>query len=125
MVGPPRSAPLSLGHYPVRVGDGCDYARSAGYGGDVGGLQLGVAYRAEQGSGEASQRRLLGVLPPPRGTGNGAGSAGFRDVQLLAVEGFAWLMGDLPQRMAKSVDLLRALRLTESEPSMLGVSAHL
>jgi SAM-dependent methyltransferase len=50
--------------------------------------------------------------------------AGFRDVQLLAVEGFAWLMGDLPERMTDPADLLRAIRLTESEPSLLGVSSH-
>lgn len=49
---------------------------------------------------------------------------GFSDIQLLAVEGFAWLLNDLPQRMADPAELLRAIRLTESEPSMLGVSAH-
>ncbi len=50
--------------------------------------------------------------------------AGFSDIQLLSVEGFAWLLGDLPQRMTDPADLLRAIRLTESEPSMLGASAH-
>jgi SAM-dependent methyltransferase len=50
--------------------------------------------------------------------------AGFSDIQLLAVEGFAWLLDDLPQRMSDPADLLRAIRLTESEPSMLGASAH-
>jgi SAM-dependent methyltransferase len=49
---------------------------------------------------------------------------GFNDIQLLSVEGFAWLLGDLPQRMADPTDLLRAIRLTESEPSILGASAH-
>jgi hypothetical protein len=44
--------------------------------------------------------------------------------KLLAVEGFAWLLDDLPQRMADPGNLLRAIRLTESEPSMLGASAH-
>ncbi len=50
--------------------------------------------------------------------------AGFADIDLVAVEGFAWLLGDLPQRMADPADLLRAVRLTESEPTMLGVSPH-
>jgi SAM-dependent methyltransferase len=52
-------------------------------------------------------------------------AAGFRDVHLVGVEGFAWLLGDLPQRMTNPAQLLAAVRLTESEPSMLGVSAHL
>lgn len=50
--------------------------------------------------------------------------AGYRDIRLVAVEGFAWLLGDLEQRMADPADLLRAVRLTETEPSMLGTSAH-
>jgi hypothetical protein len=50
--------------------------------------------------------------------------AGFRDTRLLAVEGFAWLLGDLPQRMRDPDGLLRAVRLTEAEPSMLGASPH-
>jgi len=51
--------------------------------------------------------------------------AGFSEIQLVSVEGFAWLLGDLPQRMTDPADLLRAVRLTESEPSMLGASAHI
>lgn len=50
--------------------------------------------------------------------------AGYRDIRLVAVEGFAWLLGDLEQRMTDPTDLLRAVRLTETEPSMLGTSAH-
>lgn len=50
--------------------------------------------------------------------------AGYRDIRLVAVEGFAWLLGDLEQRMTDPADLLRAVRLTETEPSMLGTSAH-
>jgi SAM-dependent methyltransferase len=46
------------------------------------------------------------------------------DVELIAVEGFAWLLGDLEERMADPEPLLRAVRLTEAEPSMLGCSAH-
>jgi SAM-dependent methyltransferase len=46
------------------------------------------------------------------------------DVGLVAVEGFAWLLGDLESRMANPEPLLRAVRLTETEPSMLGCSAH-
>jgi hypothetical protein len=51
--------------------------------------------------------------------------AGFADVELVAVEGFAWLLGDLEARMADPTPLLEAVRLTESDPSMLGCSAHL
>lgn len=51
--------------------------------------------------------------------------AGFRDVILVAVEGFAWLLGDLEQRMiAEPEPIVAAVRLTEREPSMLGCSAH-
>jgi SAM-dependent methyltransferase len=51
-------------------------------------------------------------------------AAGFGDVELIGVEGFAWLLGDLPGRLADPEPLLRALRLSESEPTMLGCSAH-
>jgi len=51
-------------------------------------------------------------------------AAGFTGTRLLAVEGFAGLLGDLSDRMRDPAPLLRAIRLTESEPSMLGVSAH-
>jgi hypothetical protein len=50
--------------------------------------------------------------------------AGFAEVQLVAVEGFAWLLGDLDRRFEEPDPLLRAIRLTETEPSMLGCSAH-
>ena len=50
--------------------------------------------------------------------------AGFDDIELVAVEGYAWLLGDLEARMANPEPLLRAVRLTETEPSMLGCSAH-
>jgi ubiquinone/menaquinone biosynthesis C-methylase UbiE len=52
-------------------------------------------------------------------------SAGFRDVTLVAVEGYAWLLGDLADRMNDPGPLLRAVRLAETEPSMLGCSAHI
>ncbi len=51
--------------------------------------------------------------------------ANFDEVTLLAVEGFAWLLGDLESKMTNPEPLLRAVRLTEAEPSMLGCSAHL
>ena len=51
-------------------------------------------------------------------------AAGFVDVSLLAVEGFAWLLADLPERMTEPDALLDAVRLTETDESMLGVSAH-
>jgi ubiquinone/menaquinone biosynthesis C-methylase UbiE len=51
-------------------------------------------------------------------------AASFGTIELLAVEGFGWLLGDLERRMHSPEPLLRAIRLTESEPSMLGCSAH-
>jgi SAM-dependent methyltransferase len=50
---------------------------------------------------------------------------GFEDVALVAVEGFAWLLGDLERRMSEPGPILAAVRLTEREPSMLGCSAHI
>jgi SAM-dependent methyltransferase len=51
-------------------------------------------------------------------------AGGFDPVALVAVEGFGWLLDGLEQRMADPEPLLRVLRLTESEPTMLGCSAH-
>ena len=51
--------------------------------------------------------------------------AGFNDIELLGVEGFGWLLGDLEQRMISPDPLLRAIRLTERDPSILGCSAHI
>lgn len=47
---------------------------------------------------------------------------------ILAVEGPAWLFADLCQRMndaAKRVQLIDLLRSVESDPSLMGASAHL
>lgn len=51
-------------------------------------------------------------------------AGGFDDVGLVAVEGFGWLLGDLAERMQRPEPLLRAIRLTETEPSLLSCSAH-
>jgi SAM-dependent methyltransferase len=51
-------------------------------------------------------------------------STGFDGIELVAVEGFAWLLGDLAERMADPEPLLRVVRLTETEPALLGCSAH-
>lgn len=40
------------------------------------------------------------------------------------MEGFGWLLGNLEEQLRQPQDLLRALRLSEREPSMLGVSGH-
>jgi SAM-dependent methyltransferase len=56
------------------------------------------------------------------------GAAGFIVDGVLAVEGPLWLLGDLEQRWADEAErdrLLAAIRAVESEPSMLGTSAHL
>ncbi|MBD0741326.1 class I SAM-dependent methyltransferase [Streptomyces sp. CBMA152] len=54
--------------------------------------------------------------------------AGFTPVGQYGVEGAAWLMGEVGtwlEDAARCELLLGALRLTESEPSLLGVSGHL
>jgi hypothetical protein len=50
--------------------------------------------------------------------------AGFSMSTLIAVEGFGWVLGDLDRRMQNPAALLRVLALCESEPSMVGCSAH-
>ncbi len=51
--------------------------------------------------------------------------SGFGAIELIPIEGFAWLLGDLEHRMNAPESLLRAIRLTEAEPSMIGCSAHI
>ena len=54
--------------------------------------------------------------------------AGFQDVTVLAVEGFAWLLPDFEKLWTdkeSKVQLLRLIEATETEPSLIGVSAHL
>lgn len=67
------------------------------------------------------------VLQRPEHLAVEVAEAGFGTPTLVAVEGWAWLLGDLQARLddPEALDgLLRALRLSESEPSMLGVSPH-
>jgi SAM-dependent methyltransferase len=55
-------------------------------------------------------------------------ATGFTVDRILAVEGPLWLLGDLEQRWADEAErdrLLAAIRAVESEPSLLGASAHL
>ncbi|MGH7306621.1 MAG: class I SAM-dependent methyltransferase [Candidatus Rokuibacteriota bacterium] len=55
-------------------------------------------------------------------------AAGFRDVTVLGVEGPAWMWSDFDARWedpALRKDLLDAARALESEPSVVGISAHL
>jgi SAM-dependent methyltransferase len=54
--------------------------------------------------------------------------AGLRLHALLAVEGPAWMLPDIRQRLAdppRRERLLRAIRRIETEPSLLGASSHL
>ncbi|WP_090939602.1 class I SAM-dependent methyltransferase [Nonomuraea jiangxiensis] len=51
--------------------------------------------------------------------------AGFSNERLLAVEGFAGSVGNLAELLREPEQLMRVIRLTEGEPSMLGISAHL
>jgi ubiquinone/menaquinone biosynthesis C-methylase UbiE len=55
-------------------------------------------------------------------------AAGFDEVRVLGVEGAGWMVADFDERWADPVmreDLLATARAFETEPSMLGVSAHL
>ena len=54
--------------------------------------------------------------------------AGFRDVMLFAVEGFAWLLPDFEKLWMDNESrerLLSLIEATETESSLIGVSAHL
>lgn len=55
-------------------------------------------------------------------------AAGLEVADLVSVEGAAWLVADLPDRLADPVDremVLAALRATERVPELLGVGPHL
>lgn len=55
-------------------------------------------------------------------------SAGLAVTGQYGVEGAAWLLGDIDDYLddeVKRAELLKALRITESEPSLLGISGHL
>ena len=54
--------------------------------------------------------------------------AGFQDVTIFAVEGFAWLLPDFEKLWSDNESrdrLLSLIEATETEPSLIGVSAHL
>ena len=55
-------------------------------------------------------------------------SAGFPEPRLFGIEGPGWLLSDIAERMSddgRRNDLMKVARLLESEPALLGVSAHL
>jgi ubiquinone/menaquinone biosynthesis C-methylase UbiE len=55
-------------------------------------------------------------------------TAGFRDVTIFGVEGPAWVLADFERRWSDPVhreDMMKVARALESEPSILGASAHL
>jgi len=55
-------------------------------------------------------------------------TAGFSDPKVFGVEGPGWLVGDFDSRWADPVlrdDLMAVARALESEPTVIGVSAHL
>jgi hypothetical protein len=55
-------------------------------------------------------------------------AAGFADPRLFGIEGPGWLLPDVHERMSaprRREDLLNVARLVETEPTMLGISAHL
>ena len=51
-------------------------------------------------------------------------AAGFVDAQQIGVEGHAWLLGNLEELMLEPQHLLKVIRMIESEPALLGMSAH-
>ncbi|HWC75055.1 MAG TPA: class I SAM-dependent methyltransferase [Gemmatimonadales bacterium] len=54
--------------------------------------------------------------------------AGFQQPQIFGIEGPGWLLQDVEQRMSnpqRRADLLMVARVMESEPSLIGISAHL
>jgi hypothetical protein len=55
-------------------------------------------------------------------------AAPFDEVRVLGVEGAGWMVSDFEARWADPVmraDLMTMARALESEPSIVGVSAHL
>jgi len=55
-------------------------------------------------------------------------AAGFSDVDVMGVEGVAWMFADFESRWADEAlrqDMLNVARALEAEPSMVGASAHL
>ncbi len=53
--------------------------------------------------------------------------AGFVDSRIVALEGFAWMLDDLGEILGseeRTSDLLEHLSVVESEPSIVGASAH-
>jgi hypothetical protein len=70
---------------------------------------------------EARTRELIERLDEVHG-------AGFPDPQIFGIEGPGWLLLDVEERMsqpARREDLLNVARLVETEPTVVGASAHL
>jgi SAM-dependent methyltransferase len=64
----------------------------------------------------------------PDELGQEVGEAGLRPPAVFAVEGPAWLLPDIEQRLAdpaRREPILAAIRRVETEPSLLGASSHL
>ena len=64
----------------------------------------------------------------PEELGQEVGEAGFRLHDVFAIEGPAWLLPDILQRLAdptRRERVLAAIRRLETEPSLLGASSHL
>ena len=63
----------------------------------------------------------------PEGLRSELEAAGFQDVNIVGVEGPGWLLQDFDARWkddALRKDLIEAARILESEPAIIGVSAH-
>jgi hypothetical protein len=64
----------------------------------------------------------------PDELGREVGEVGFRLDAVFAVEGPAWMLPDIQQRLADRARrgrVLAAIRRVETEPSLLGASSHL
>lgn len=87
-------------------------------------FDLNIATGLSHDGSHIRDRRFSGYFHHPDDLATELVEAGFDGIELVAVEGFAWLLGDLEARMADPEPLLRAVRLTEREHSMLSASAH-
>jgi SAM-dependent methyltransferase len=90
-----------------------------------GDFQLNIDTGLSQDPARMADRSFWAYFHRPEELRRELTDTGLHDIGLVAVEGYAWLLGDLEARMANPEPLLRAVRLTETEPSMLGCSAHI
>jgi SAM-dependent methyltransferase len=90
--------------------------------------QVRLAETAATGLVDAGGEFTTAYLHQPSEIAAEVAAAGLNVGGQYGVEGAAWLFGGIDACLddeAKRRDLLEALRITESEPSLLGISGHL